>query len=122
MEGTTKTIVLVTCSTVDGTAVYSSPTGVVAVSVFYWMDGIAAALVDMAVVTVNTAVVKVFGASLDNGVVGESCGVGAMAAEAETCICEREDWFGEGAVVNPAAIVTVVLCTAWIGGVVGAVV
>ena len=111
-----------TCSTVDGSAVCESPTGVVAVSVFNRVDGIAAALVDVAVVAVNTAIVSVFDAGLDDCVVGETCAVGTVAAEAEGCICEREYWFGKGAVVEPAAVVAVAFGTAGVGGVVGAVV
>ena len=59
-----------TCSTIDGSAVCESPTGVVAVSVFYWMDGITAAFIYVAVVTIDTAIMSVFGAGLDNAVVG----------------------------------------------------
>ena len=112
-----------TCSTVDGSAVCESPTGVVAVSVFNWMDGIAAALVDMAVVTIDTAVVKVFGAGLDNAVIWKNTAIGTVATEAETCICEREYWFGKCAVVYPSTVVAVTFGTAGVGtGIVGAVV
>ena len=100
------------CGTVDCTGVCGIPGGVVIVSVFDGVDGVVAALVDMAVVAVNTAVVAVFGACLDNAVVGETCGVGTVAAEAESSVAECENRFGEGAVVNPAGVVAVVISTA----------
>ena len=81
-EDATETGVLVAGSTVDSSGVYSRPGGVVAVSVFDGMDGIVAALVDVAVVAVDIAVVKGFGAGLDNSIVGETCGIGTVAAEA----------------------------------------
>ena len=80
-ENTTEATVLVAGCAVDGSGVYSVPTGVVAVSVFNWVDGIAAALVDVAVVAIDTAIMSVFGAGLDNSIVGETCAVGTMAAE-----------------------------------------
>ena len=122
LERAAKTIVLVAGGTIYGTTVYGRPADVVAVSVFDGVDGIAAALVDVAVVTVNTAVVAVFGAGLDNTIIWKTTAVGTVAAEAEGCICEREYWFGKGAVVEPAAIMAVTFGTAGIGGVVGAVV
>ena len=56
--------------TVDGSSVCGIPTGVVAVTVFYWVDGIATAFIYVAVVTIDTAVVKVFGACGNYTVVG----------------------------------------------------
>ena len=121
-EDATEATVLVAGCTVYSTAVCGIPGGVVAVSVFNRVDGIAAALVNVAVVAVDTAVVTIFGASLDNAVVGETCAVGTVATEAEGCVCECENRFGKCAVVDPATIVTAVLGTAGVGGVVGAVV
>ena len=109
--------------TVDRTDVYSSPTGVVAVTVFNRVDCIVAALVDVAVVTIDTAIVAVFGAGLDNTIIWKTTAVGTMAAEAEGCVCECENRFGECTVVDPAAVVAVAFGTAGVGtGVVGAVV
>ena len=121
-ENTTEATVLVAGCAVDGSAVYSVPTGVVAVAVFNRVNGVATALVDVAVVTIDTAIMSVFDACLDDTVVGETCAVGTVATEAEGCVCECEYGFGECAVVDPTAIVTAVLCAAGIGGVVGAVV
>ena len=56
MEGTAKTIVLVAGGTIYSTDVYGIPTGVVAVTVFDGVNGVAAAFVDVAVVTVDTAI------------------------------------------------------------------
>ena len=114
-EDATEATVLVAGCAVDGSGVYSIPAGVVAVTVFNWVNCITAALVNMAVVTIDTTVVKVFGAGLNDCVVGETCGVGAMAAKAKGCVCEREYWFGECTVVDPAAIVTAVLCATGVG-------
>ena len=112
-----------TGGTVDGIGVYSVPTGVVAVSVFDGVDGITAAFIDVAVVTIETTVVKVPGAGLDDSVVGKtSTNIGTMAAEAVGCVGECENWFGEGTVVNTTAVVAGALGTAGVGRVVGTVV
>ena len=109
--------------TINSTDVYSIPTGVVAVAVFDGVDGIAAAFVDVAVVTIDTAVVAVFGAGLDNTIIWKTTAVGTVATEAESCVGEGEDGFGECRIMNPAAIVAAVFCAAGVGtGVVGAVV
>ena len=81
-EEATEATVLVAGCTVDGSAVCSIPTGVVAVSVFYRMDGIAAAFIYVAVVTIDTAVVKVFGACGNYAVVRKICtNIGTMTTE-----------------------------------------
>ena len=82
IEDATETTVLVTGGTVDGSAVCGIPTGVVAVAVFDGVDGIIATLVDVAVVTIDTTVMAVFDAGLDDSIVGETCTVIAVAAEA----------------------------------------
>ena len=79
-EDATETTVLVACGTIYSTAVCGIPDGVVAVTVFNWMDGIAATLVDVAVVTIDTTIMSVFGAGLDNGVVGETCAISTVTA------------------------------------------
>ena len=105
---------------VDGSGVCKSPSGVVTVAVFNRMNGIAAALVDMAVVTIYTAVVTVFGAGLDNTIIWKTTAVVTVATEAEGCVCEREDGFGECRIMNPAAVVAAIFGTAGVGtGVVG---
>ena len=82
IEDATETGVLVAGSTVDSTAVYSRPGGVVAVAVFDWMDGIVAAFIDVAVVTIDTTVVTVFDACGNYTVVGTAGTIVAVAAEA----------------------------------------
>ena len=109
--------------TVNGIGVYSIPTGVVAVSVFDGVDGIAAALVDVAVVAIYTTIMKISGAGLDDSIVRETCTIVAVTAEAETCVCKCENGFGEGTVVDTATVVAGALGTAGIGArVVGTVV
>ena len=105
---------------VDGSGVCGGPTGVVAVSVFDGVDGVVATLVDVAVVAIDTAVVAVHGAGLDDSIVGGASAVISVTAEAESCVGKGEYGFGEGDVVEPATVVTAVLCAAGVGaGVVG---
>ena len=111
-----------TGGTVDGIGVYSVPTGIVAVSVFYWMDCVVAALINMAIVAIDTAVVAVHGTGLDDSIVGTASTVITVTAEAETRVCKCEDGFGEGTVVNTTAVVAGALGTAGVGRVVGTVV